>query len=138
MSHQSASVVGNEFVDETSRLHSKSLARENRGGTRCEKLTDSELGKHWRDWSEDVDTALEFLRSQPGVTRDVIGIGGAGLQGVDNSVEAARRHPAEIKSLVLMSGETFHDGLQFLHQTSQLPGLFVFSDEGEYPPTQQK
>ena len=106
------------------------------GGTRWEKLSDSELRKHWRGWPDDVDTALEFLRSQRGVNRDVIGIGGAGLLGVDNSVEAARRHHAEIKSLILMSGETFRDGLQFLHQASQLPELFVFSDEDEYPPTQ--
>lgn len=106
------------------------------GGTRWEKLTDAELGRHWRGWPEDIDTALEFLRSQPGVNRDLIGIGGAGLLGVDNSVEAARRHPAEIKSLALMSGETFRDGLQFLHQATQLPELFVFSDEDEYPPTQ--
>jgi len=35
-----------------------------------------------------------------------------------------------------MSGETGRDGLQFLHQTPQLPELFVFSDEDEYPPTQ--
>jgi dienelactone hydrolase len=106
------------------------------GGTRWEKLTDAELAKHWRGWAEDVDAALEFLGSQPGVNRDRIGIGGAGLLGVDNSVEAARRHPAEVKSLVLMSGETFRDGLQFLHRARQLPELFVFSDEDEYPPTQ--
>jgi dienelactone hydrolase/Tfp pilus assembly protein PilF len=106
------------------------------GGTRWEKLTKGELDKHWRGWPEDVDTALEFLRSQPGVNRDVIGMGGAGLLGVDNSVEAARRHPAAVKSLVLMSGETFRDGLQFLHQAKVLPVMFVFSDEDEYPPTQ--
>jgi tetratricopeptide (TPR) repeat protein len=35
-----------------------------------------------------------------------------------------------------MSGETLPDGLQFLHQASQLPELFVFSDEDEYPPIQ--
>lgn len=85
---------------------------------------------------DDVDTALAFLTSQPGVDRQVIGLGGAGLLGVTYSVEAARRHPTEIKSLVLMSGETFRDGLQFLHQASQLPELFVFSDDDEYPPTQ--
>src|SRR5207249_1521121 len=67
---------------------------------------------------------------------DAIGAGGAGWLGVIGSVEAARRHPKEIKSLVLMSGETLSDGLQFLHQASQLPELFVFSDEDEYPPTQ--
>jgi alpha/beta superfamily hydrolase len=85
---------------------------------------------------EDVDAALEFLMSQPGVDHQVIGLGGAGWLGVTYSVEAARRHPKEIKSLVLMSGETGRDGLQFLHQAPQLPELFVFSDEDEYPPTQ--
>src|SRR5438552_11592726 len=86
--------------------------------------------------SEDVDAAFNYLVSQPGVNRDAIGAGGAGSLGVIGSVEAARRHPKEIKSLVLMSGETLRDGLQFLHQASQLPELFVFSDEDEYPPTQ--
>lgn len=106
------------------------------GGTRWEKLSDAELEKHWRGWPEDVDTALEFLRSQPSVNREMIGLGGAGLLGVDNSVEAARRHPAWVRSLLLMSGETFRDGLLFLRQAWQLPELFVFSDEDEYPPTQ--
>ena len=86
--------------------------------------------------AEDVDKALEVLMSQPGVDPQVIGLGGAGWLGVTYSVEAARRHPREIKSLVLMSGETGRGGLQFLHQASQLPELFVFSDEDEYPPTQ--
>ncbi|HSS16468.1 MAG TPA: alpha/beta fold hydrolase [Candidatus Dormibacteraeota bacterium] len=96
------------------------------GGTRAES----------KRLPEDVDTALEFLMSQPGVEPQVIGLGGAGWFGVTYSVEAARRHPKEIKSLVLMSGETGRDGLQFLHQASQLPELFVFSDADEYPPTQ--
>lgn len=85
---------------------------------------------------EDVDTVLEFLTSQPGVDRQAIGLAGAGWLGVTYSVEAARRHPQQVKSLVLMSGETGRDGLQFLHQNPQLPELFVFSDEDEYPPTQ--
>ena len=106
------------------------------GGTRWEKLSDAELDKHWRGWPEDVDSALDFLRSQPGVNREVIGLGGAGLLGVDNAVEAARRHPAWVKSLALMSGETFRDGLLFLREARQMPALFVFSDDDEYPPTQ--
>jgi len=85
---------------------------------------------------EDVDIALDFLMSQPGVDPQAIGVGGAGWLGVSCAVEAARRHPKNIKSLVLMSGETGRDGLQFLHQAPQLPELFVFSDEDEYPPTQ--
>jgi len=96
------------------------------GGTRAD----------FKRMPEDVDTALEFLMSQPGLAPQVIGLGGAGWLGVTYSVEAARRHPKGIRSLVLMSGETGRDGLQFLHQASQLPALFVFSDEDEYPPTQ--
>jgi len=85
---------------------------------------------------EDLDAALQVLASQPGVDRDVIGLGGAGWLGVLHCVEAARRHPAQVKSLVLMSGETESDGMNFLRQAHQLPELFVFSDEDEYPPTQ--
>ena len=85
---------------------------------------------------EDVDAAFNYLVSQPGVNHDVIGASGAGWLGVIESVEAARRHPNEIKSLALLSGETMREGLRFLHQASQLPELFVFSDEDEYPPTQ--
>jgi len=85
---------------------------------------------------EDVDAALEFLQSQAGVNRDVIGLGGAGWLGVVHAVEAARQHPTFVKSLVLLSGETGREGLIFLHQATQLPELFVFSDDDEYPPTQ--
>jgi tetratricopeptide (TPR) repeat protein len=83
-------------------------------------------------WPGDLDAAFEFLVSQPGVNRDVVGIGGAGVLGVEDSVEAARRHPAEVKSLVLLSGET--ESLDFLRQASQLPELFVVADNDEYPP----
>lgn len=93
-------------------------------------------GGDFKQMPEDVDGALEFLMSQPGVDAHVIGCGGAGWLGVTYCVEAARRHPQEVKSLVLMSGETGRDGLQFLHQATQLPEMFVFSDQDEYPPTQ--
>jgi tetratricopeptide (TPR) repeat protein len=83
----------------------------------------------------DLDSAFEYLVSQPGVERDAIGAGGAGWLGVDNSVETARRHFADVKSLVLLSGETLLPQLRFLRQASQLPGLFIVSDDDEYPPT---
>jgi dienelactone hydrolase len=105
-------------------------------GTPMAKLTDAERGALTGGWPMDVDAALQFLGSQRGVDRNMIGAGGAGWLGVLYSVDAARRHPEQIKSLVLMSGETLRDGLQFLHQASQLPELFVFSDADEYPPTQ--
>lgn len=83
----------------------------------------------------DIDTAFQYLVSQPGVKRDVIGVGGAGSLGVDRSVEVARLRSAQVKSLVLLSGETLRDGLEFMRQASQLPGLFVVADDDEYPPT---
>src|SRR5215471_10231046 len=83
-------------------------------------------------WPGELDAAFEFLRSQPGVNRDVVGIGGAGVIGVEDSVETARLHPAEVKSLVLLSGES--ESLNFLREASQLPELFVADDNDEYPP----
>src|SRR5438105_4082770 len=87
-----------------------------------------------KQWPLDLDAAFQYLISQPGVKGDVIGIGGAGVIGVENSVETARRHSDQIKSLVLLSGETSRDGLQFLRQASQLPELFVVADDDEYSP----
>src|SRR5205809_2571444 len=94
--------------------------------------TDPKTRKQW--WPGALDAAFEYLISQPGVKRDVIGIGGAGVIGVENSVETARRHSAEVKSLVLLSGETLREGLDFLRQASQLPELFVVAHDDEYPP----
>jgi tetratricopeptide (TPR) repeat protein/uncharacterized damage-inducible protein DinB len=104
-------------------------------GSPYTKLTDAERAQVRNMWPGDVDTAWHYLVSQPGVKRDVIGVGGAGWFGVLHSVEVARQHAAEVKSLVLLSGETLQDGLQFLRQASQLPGLFVVDDDDEYPPT---
>ena len=98
-------------------------------------LTDAERAQVRSRWPDDVDSAWRYLVSQPGVDRDVIGVGGAGWFGVLHSIEVARQHSAEVKSLVLLSGETLQDGLQFLRQASQLPGLFVVADDDEYPPT---
>src|SRR5438270_7301626 len=92
--------------------------------------TDPKTRKQW--WPAGLDAVFEYLISQPNVNRDVIGIGGAGVIGVENSVETARRHSAAVKSLVLLSGET--ESLDFLRQASQLPELFVAADDDEYPP----
>ena len=99
---------------------------------------------HWTDPNKDqakqtqysdLDAIFQFLTSQPGVRADVIGLAGAGVEGVDNAVQLARRHPAAVQSLVMLSGETFRDGLQFLKDASQLPELYVVADADEYPPT---
>ncbi len=98
-------------------------------------------GKAGDKFTDDIDKAFQYLVSQPGVNRDVIGAGGAGWLGVGYSVEFARQRPAQVKALVILSGETLGGdlarvGYEFLHQAWQLPELFAFSDDDEYPPTQ--
>ena len=105
------------------------------GGPPYDKATSEGMSQQRKMWPGDIDVVWQYLVSQPGVKRDVIGVGGAGALGVDNSVETARRHSAEVKSLVLLSRETLQDGLQFLRQAAQLPELFVVADDDEYPPT---
>ena len=83
----------------------------------------------------DMETCFQFLISQPGVQRDVIGLVGAGSYGVIYALEIARLHPAGIKSLAMLSGDSFPPGVEFLHEASQLPELFVIADTDEYPPT---
>jgi len=92
--------------------------------------------QYWtQHWDGDLDVAFDNLISQPGVARDLIAVGGAGWLGVLDSVETARRHPASVRSLVLLSGETNLPQERFLRHASQLPALFVVSDDDEYPPT---
>jgi tetratricopeptide (TPR) repeat protein len=62
-------------------------------------------------------------------------LAGAGSYGVINALETARLHAASIKSLVMLSGDAFPPGVEFLHEASQLPELFVIADTDEYPPT---
>jgi dienelactone hydrolase len=105
------------------------------GGSRFDKLTPPENAQVQAEkWPSDIDTAFQYLVSQLGVSRDVIGVGGASC-GVNNSIQTARRHPAEIKSLVLLSGGTDLAGRRLLHQESQLPTLFAVADDDEFRAT---
>ncbi len=99
-------------------------------GEPFDKLTPQEAQALAQKWPADVDAAFGYLVSQPGVKRDAIGLGGASC-GVNNSVQAARRHP-EVKSLVLLAGSTNLDGRAFL-RNSNLPVLYGFADDDEFP-----
>ena len=77
-------------------------------------------------WPGDVDAAFAYLRSQPGVRGEVIGAGGASC-GVNQSIQLARRHP-EVKSLVLLSGNTDRQGRQHL-RASKVPLLIAAADD---------
>jgi dienelactone hydrolase len=93
------------------------------GGTPFSKLSGPEAGKLINEkFPGDVDVAFQYLVKRPGVTKDVIGAGGASC-GVNQSIQLARRHP-EVKSLVLLSGNTDKDGRVFLRKSDGLP-LFI-------------
>jgi dienelactone hydrolase len=103
-------------------------------GDRFDKLPPQEAAQIQAEkWPGDIDTAFQYLVSQPGVTRDVIGVGGASC-GLNNSVQTARRH-TEVKSLVLLSGNTDLKGRQFLRESAKLPVFFAVADDDEFPPS---
>ena len=56
------------------------------GGEPERKLTPAEIGAQRAKWPDDIEAAYQYLVSQPGVNKDVIGVGGASC-GVDNSVQ---------------------------------------------------
>ena len=102
------------------------------GGDQFDKLPPQQAAQTQAEkWPGDIDTAFQYLVSQPGVTRDVIGVGGASC-GVNNSIQTARRH-TEVKSLVLLSGNTDLKGRQFLRESTKLPVFFAVADDDEYP-----
>lgn len=100
------------------------------GGERFEKLTPAAVQAETAKWPGDIDVVFQYLVSQPGVTKDMIGVGGASC-GVNNSVQTARRHP-EVKSLVLLSGGTDFNGRQFL-RASKVPVFFALAHDDEFP-----
>jgi dienelactone hydrolase len=104
------------------------------GGTPNDNLTPEEQAQLPEKNRGDIDLAFQYLASQPGVERNVIGVGGASC-GVNNSIQTSLRHSAEVKSLVLMSGNTDLAGRQFLRRASQMPELFVVADDDEFRPT---
>jgi dienelactone hydrolase len=77
-------------------------------------------------WPGDLDVAYKYLAAQPGVT-GVTGAGGASC-GVNNSIQLSKRHP-EIKSLVLLSGNTDKAGREHLRSNSSPPLMIAAADD---------
>lgn len=101
------------------------------GGVPHDKLPPEQEGQiEAQKWPGDFDIAFGYLISQPGVTRDVIGVGGASC-GVNNSIQTAQRH-SEVKSLVLLSGPANLNDRQFLRNSTQIPVLFAVADDDEF------
>ena len=101
-------------------------------GKRFDQLSQQEAGQAFaQTFPADVDKALEYLESQPGVKKDVIGVGGASC-GVNQSIQAARRHP-EVKSLMLLSGDTDVNGHEYVRKPGGAPVFFAVADDDEFP-----
>ena len=96
-------------------------------GERHESLPPEKRAENAKHWPGDIDTAFQYLVSQPGVDKTRIGVGGASC-GVDNAVQTARRHP-EVKALMLLSGTTDEAGRAFLEASGTLPVFISASDD---------
>lgn len=81
-------------------------------------------------WPGDLDAALAYLLSQPGVDKTRAGAAG-GSCGVNQAVQLARRH-ANVHSLVLLAGTTDRTGLEFLQQTRWLPVFAAAAADDQY------
>jgi dienelactone hydrolase len=81
-------------------------------------------------WPGDMDAALAYLQSQPGVDNTRVGAGG-GSCGVQQAVQLARRHP-DVRSLVLLAGGTDRAGLEFLQRTRWLPVFTAAAADDQY------
>ncbi len=81
-------------------------------------------------WPGDVDAALSWLTSQPGVDKARIGATGASC-GVNQAVLLARRHP-EVKTVVLLSGGVSPAARLHLRDSPGLPilGAASYGDGG--------
>jgi dienelactone hydrolase len=75
----------------------------------------------------DVDAAFKFITSQELVNKTVMGVIG-GSCGVNQAIQAARRHP-EVKTLVLLSGGTDADGEAFIKNSVKMPIFGAASEE---------
>lgn len=84
-----------------------------------------------KKWLGDIDVAFQYLKSQPGVKADPVGVAG-GSCGVSNAIKTAMRHP-EVKSLVLLAGPADLKDREFLRQ-SKVPMFFAVADDDQYPP----
>ena len=100
------------------------------GGTRFLDIPGPERVQTVREkWPGDMDTAYGYLLSQKGVTHRIAGAGGASC-GVNQAIQLARRHP-EVRSLVLLSGNTDLDGRNFLRRSKQVPILLSAADDDQ-------
>ena len=111
------------------------LAIDNRGfgdsgGPRLQQSA-PEVQRQLRErWSGDFDAALAWLAAQPEVDGALIGAAG-GSCGVDNAIKLASRH-RNVRSLVLLAGETDLAGVNYLLSNPWLPIFAAAAADDQY------
>jgi dienelactone hydrolase len=81
-------------------------------------------------WPDDFDAALAWLAAQPEVDGARIGAAG-GSCGVDNAIKLASRH-RNVRSLVLLAGETDPAGVTYLRSNPWLPIFAAAAADDQY------
>ncbi len=99
------------------------------GGARFKTFQDQRPAMQEK-WPGDVDAAIAWLAAQGDVDRTRLAIGGASC-GVHQAVHAAQRHP-EVRTLLLLSGDTSAEGRAHLARAEDLPVFAAASrDDGD-------
>ncbi len=81
-------------------------------------------------WPGDIDAALAYLLSRPGVDATRVGVAG-GSCGVTQAVAVARRHKS-VRSLVLLAGPLDGEGRRFLLHNPWLPVFASAAADDQY------
>jgi len=99
------------------------------GGSKAGEYTDftAQRQKIMERIPGDVDSALNFLTSQPTVNNRALGVVG-GSCSANQAVQASRRHPA-IRTIALLSGGTDAEGEAHIKSSPKIPILGAASEE---------
>ncbi len=81
---------------------------------------------------QDVEAAYQFLISQKGVDKNIVGVAGASC-GTPQAISLAKNHP-EIRTLVFISGSYMGlEGVESDYETlTDRPSLAIYSEEDRY------
>jgi dienelactone hydrolase len=101
-------------------IHALALDYRGYGESGGERSDDPEARRREREkWPGDVDAAFAALRARTGARSPTFGAAG-GSCGVHQAVQLASRHP-EVRTLVLLAGDTNAEGEDFLADNPWLP-----------------